>query len=396
MLCNMKSLLKNRYVQNGLLVICSIIIAIVAIDLVSFYIVGIKYPGYGGKTFFQFSPLTGYFHVPNAEGYWYTYRDGTHYPVKINSFGFSDTSRTVEKTKPRIAMIGDSVVQCWEAEEDKRVHLQMEEMLDQRYEVLNFGVRGFGTDQTYILFKHVGVHFDPDIVVYTFCINDLYDNAQTYQKPYFVIDESQPHQLRLQGYPIELPKPPDAYSQPFLTRLNRTLVNHSLVYRKAGMFFTRYILNHFKDKKPAGPAVRLEDHWGLRPYKKEYNQEDEKRWQLMKALILRLNEFVSDEGKKFLFVQGLDKPQLSERRRQLMVQTYGDVFDFEKISKKLHALCIENDIPYLDMAKVVRTKNVSVDELMHPVDDNHFNNTGAVFYAECVVERIDSLGWINL
>jgi len=199
---SIQEIMKPRFVQNSLLVVSSLLLTIISIDFVAFFIWDIKPPGYKRDRFFEFSPLFGWTHQPNSEGYWYRYRDGTKYYVSINRHGFADSERDVAKKRPRIALIGDSTTEFWEADIKDRGQYVIEELLNREFEVLNFGVRGYGTDQTYLLFRNKGVHFSPDIVVYTFCINDIWDNANPSSKPYFDLDPSQPGGIVLKGYSI--------------------------------------------------------------------------------------------------------------------------------------------------------------------------------------------------
>jgi len=180
-----KLLWRHRYISQIAIVIFSLIITILLIDLFYFYILDRKIAGYKPGRFFQYDLLTGHSHRPNSEGYWYPYNDGTKFYVRINSFGFADSERKIIPTKPRIALIGDSTTEFWEADEPYRGQYVIESLLNDRFEVINLGVRDYGTDQTYILFQNIGIHFSPGIVIYTFCINDINDNVNSKSKPFF-------------------------------------------------------------------------------------------------------------------------------------------------------------------------------------------------------------------
>jgi len=184
-----------------LLGIVSSVLLLLVFDLGAYFILDLKVPGSKPERFFVFSPVLGSFHRPNSEGYWYRYNDGTKYYGSINHYGFADSERVIKKTRPRIALIGDSTTEFWETDVRNRGQYQLEKFLDYKFEVLNLGVRGYGTDQTYLLFETVGVHFAPDIVIYTFCINDINDNVTTRSKPYFTLAPSEPSGLALTGYP---------------------------------------------------------------------------------------------------------------------------------------------------------------------------------------------------
>ena len=152
-------LINRKLTSKMLLMLSSTVITILCIEFFVYWVLDIKHPAYKSERFFHPSLLTGKSHKPNAKGYWYRYNDGTKYRVSINSFGFADSERKLKKTRPRIALVGNSTTEFWETEEQFRGQYVIEDLLDQQFEVLNFGVRGFGTDQSYILFKEVGGPF---------------------------------------------------------------------------------------------------------------------------------------------------------------------------------------------------------------------------------------------
>jgi len=193
----------RTYAPKLLLAGITILIALLVIDFMAYVAFDIKIPGHRPERFFQFSPLLGWEQIPISSGYWYRHEDGTKFFVEINSHGFADSERKIRKTRPRIALIGDSLTQNWEAELPDRGQYVLAKLLDQRFEVLNFGMRGYGTDQTLILFENRVVQFEPDIVIYTFCVNDFWNNVDTAAKPYFELDPSEPNGLALKGYPLE-------------------------------------------------------------------------------------------------------------------------------------------------------------------------------------------------
>jgi len=222
---------KKNLFKKLLLVASSSCLTIVVLELFFFYVLDLKPRSYEPGRFFQYSPLTGHFHKPNAKGYWYRFHGGGKFYVTTNSYGFADASRTLEKKQPRIALIGDSTSQFWEAKPGERGHIIIEELLSNTFEVLNFGVRGFGTDQTYILFKNTGVKFSPDIVIYTFCVNDFSDNLSRESKPFFRVDSTS-DKLVLDGYPIELQLKKDD-TKIFSTRsIDQFLTKVSFIYRR--------------------------------------------------------------------------------------------------------------------------------------------------------------------
>lgn len=372
---------KNEKWVNLLILFASLMITILVVELSIFFIFDIKPPSYEAERFFQFSMLTGYIHKPNSRGYWYRYRDGTKHYVTMNEFGFSDSRRSIKKERPRIALLGDSTTEFWEVDTPYRGQYVIERLLNNKIEVLNFGVRGYGTDQTYILFKNEGIHFSPDIVIYTFCINDLNDNVDSYG-PYFSIDPKS-DRLILNGYPLKYrdDPPPDP-----------SLWKRIKAFLREDSFFYRHLMYIASDLK--GTVKPLEQHFELRPFKKEYNDDDHFRMELTLRIISELDQFVKSHSMKFLVVEGLYKPVLDEKMKKKIIKSYGDIFDFEKPTQKLQDYFQEKNIEFLSLPKIVKEQNIPVEILFHREDNMHLNERGIELFSDSVVRKLRSLGWV--
>ncbi len=81
----------------------------------------------------------------------------------------------------RILVLGDSLVAAFEVEQAETVVAQTERRLRKRYrvpiEVINAGVRGYGTDQSYLYFRERGWQLEPDLVVFSHSRNDPLNNV---------------------------------------------------------------------------------------------------------------------------------------------------------------------------------------------------------------------------
>ena len=117
--------------------------------------------------------------VPNSL---FTYT-GTHWyenefktEIKINSLGFRDKERTIKKQEDltRLVVIGDSSVAAFEVPFEKTPTQLLEKYLNEantkqalqgkEYEVLNFGIGGFGLGQNLITNKIYVKQFSPEYV----------------------------------------------------------------------------------------------------------------------------------------------------------------------------------------------------------------------------------------
>lgn len=352
------------FLKNLSLVVLSILLTMIIIDLTAFFILDLKPIGYGYSHFFQFSPLTGHMHKPGAHGDWYRYYDGSKYEVTINRFGFSDSPRELNKTRPRIALIGDSTTEFWEAEEQDRGQYVLEKLLDNKFEVLNFGVRGFGTDQSLILLQELGQQFHPDIVVYTFCINDIYDNAQKINKPYYTLNPDHADELELKNFPLEKLTPiPIKFSE---------YLKYSYTYRK---------LYHFYKVKFA-PPLPLDEQFEIRPYKKYYNTEDQYRLKLTLKLIEKLQKTVEQKKMKFILVEGLFIYAVDPDAKAEMIGRYGDIFDFGQVTEILKDYAHHHKIPFLSLNEVIIKDGLKAKDFTHSEDYIHLNKAGIKLYTQ--------------
>jgi lysophospholipase L1-like esterase len=370
---------RHPFLTNCMLVIFSTVFAILVIDLAAYNLFDNRKLGSNAKQFFRSSSLLGWEHRPNADGTWYAYKDGTRTHVRINSYGFADSERTPEKTRPRIALIGDSTTEFWEVPEDFRGQYVLEDMLGGDFEVLNFGLRGAGTDQGYIRLVNQVVHFSPDIVVYLFCINDIANNVTKGDKPYFVIDPGAPDGIRVQGYPLRWePLEKDFWLHKLL---EKSFTLRHLKYLVAG------IKTHLRTEVP------LDEHFELRPYKRTYDVEDEHRTELLKKLILAMKNYTRERDIEFLLVEGVYKPALDTPLRQRVLDAYGDQFDFEKVTGLLHDYSKETEIEFLSLQSLVSSHDIDINEIMHSEDTMHLDKRGVELFASVIAERIQELGW---
>lgn len=112
--------------------------------------------------------------------------------------------------KIRIATFGDSFVHCDEVNNNEtwQEHLNN---IDSRLETINFGVGGYGTDQSFLRYLEDGRKLHPDIVIIGFMTENPTRNLNTFRpfyhpetglplsKPRFELDE---HGLRLIKNPL--------------------------------------------------------------------------------------------------------------------------------------------------------------------------------------------------
>jgi hypothetical protein len=135
--------------------------------------------------FWRYDPVLGWAHDHDQSG---TFVGPRPFPVEfrghvhINSRGL----RGAELTDPppggfRVLFLGDSLTAGFEVDDDKTfAALAQDELtaeLGVPVQTINAGVRGYGTDQSYLYYRDTGRALHPDLVVFQAAINDFEDNT---------------------------------------------------------------------------------------------------------------------------------------------------------------------------------------------------------------------------
>lgn len=125
-------------------------------------------------------------------------------PVATNSLGFWDDEWNVDRRSDtcRIVFLGDSFT--WGLGVQRSDRFSDVLAVAHGWEALNFGVPGFGADQTLLAWEAEAARFRPDVVVFTLYQNDYADDLHAVRygrpKPYFVHDAG--GELTLHGVPV--------------------------------------------------------------------------------------------------------------------------------------------------------------------------------------------------
>jgi len=107
-----------------------------------------------------------------------------------------------------------------------------------------------------------------------------------------------------------------------------------------------------------------------------------------------MKEFLDQQRVRFLLVEGVYGNVLDPERKAWSVSQYGDVFDFEKVTRLLKDLSDEEGIPFLSIQDEVRRRKIPITDLMHFEDYVHLNAAGIKLYSDWVLEKMKSMGWV--
>jgi len=113
--------------------------------------------------------------------------------ISINSDGFRGPEYSI--TKPantfRIIMLGDSETFSYMLAWRDTLPMQLENLLNQhpgllRYEVMNFGVEGYGTFQELEMLKTKGLKYNPDLIILNYVLNDPEPGEYYFKETFFM------------------------------------------------------------------------------------------------------------------------------------------------------------------------------------------------------------------
>ena len=153
--------------------------------------------------FYDFDSELGWKNKSNYRGIFQ--RDEFKHEVTLNNERMRDkeVSRKKQKNKQRIAVMGDSFTWGVGVKDSERF-TNIIDKNNNNYEVLNFGVSGYGP-LTYFLQLDNILKFNPDIVLIAFCLgNDFSDNVfyrrYSYYGPFTVLSNNP--KIEVHGYPL--------------------------------------------------------------------------------------------------------------------------------------------------------------------------------------------------
>ncbi|WP_165372262.1 SGNH/GDSL hydrolase family protein [Emticicia agri] len=220
----------SHFLKKLKFVFIQVIVLVIILELFSFVAIRWFHFGLPPKVYStQFLP----FFVDNDKtfGVWH-YADTTtrhigpcwNVEYQFNSYGARDDERQKVSDKKRIVFLGDSFIEGYGIDKEKRVSDLMEKNMNM--ECLNFGVSGsFGTTQMRLLYESKAKEFSHNAVVLSFFpFNDFLDDnyefgksffyTQRRYRPYLVKDSTKDYQLvyhvdaleKSQAYPDSIPK----------------------------------------------------------------------------------------------------------------------------------------------------------------------------------------------
>ncbi len=394
---------------------------------------GLTAPAEPTGNFWRTDPQTGWSLQPGATGRWFNPPFEYDVQVAINSQGLRDVERAgYDKAAGvfRILLLGDSYVEGLRVPLEQTFGKTLEAELNasapagQRYEVVNAGVSGWGTDQQLLWLRHEGAKYQPDLVLLSFFPgNDFQNISETLevanmgrvQKPFF---QHTAEGLTLRYHPFDpetvpQPAPPADLIETAPTRaaqrlagLRAWLSQHSALHR--------FVATTVDEAAPP-LALRLAG-WGLIDAPRAaavarmgpqyipvaygiYRQPLAADWveavALAGDLVETMVEDVNELGGRLAVVSVPAPEQVNPERWQRAVQRYSAMqtgqWDLEQPSRAAQQVAEQAGVPFLDLLPIFREAATS-SEPLHLSVDGHWTPAGERLAGEAVADFLRASG----
>jgi lysophospholipase L1-like esterase len=316
--------------------------------------------------------------------------------IIINSHGFRGDEVAMKKPEDtkRIAILGDSFTFGMLTDQAAVFPKLLQDQLSKEYEVLNFGIIGYSTDQQYLQLRDEVIEFDPDIVILMFFAgNDatelrdhewIFDNnsASLFGELQKVID---PYHFVTEDNQLRRKRASKSLSTPFITLTKERgillLSKLGLPVKKPRLLWSNFIAEY--------------DPWGD-PKINDYFLRTRTMLDLMNVLSIEKN---------FKFMVSVIPADVQVNLKYLSKYP-GAPFGEEQFDDpntglrpqiKLRAITRRSSIskiPYLDLLPEFRTLEKDGTRLYFEKDDPHFTKEGHKETARLLKEKLIELGWL--
>jgi len=284
---------KNLLLLAGTSLVCLVLLEVVLRFASPPIVTGV------GTTRAPKAKLYGWAELPSTRGHFIHPDTGKVVYFPINSQGWKDVEHAFEKPSGtiRILFLGDSGTFGVVSLEDLYTR-QVERLLKDgghNVEVISIGIGGWGTDQELEALEREGVKYQPDLVVYQFTNNDLYDNIN----PKEGLPPSDIFWEKPFKYELADGKLTRVLLEPRPERSGFRVWVRKLVYQSALLYNLNRIRHRRKDLaglKDAQNKIAPDDVYAAG----EQNAECQRAWKLTEALIVRMKEVAEQHGARFL------------------------------------------------------------------------------------------------
>lgn len=171
-------MISMRSIKNIIALLIGLCIAFILVE-VGLRLFPSRLTGFGTTIGYQYDPGTGVILYPNQRDARFSRRCFSNDKIRTNAVGFRDDDWSLEKRKLRIAVLGDSYMEALQIPDGEFFFDLLERISNDRVEVMNFGISGYGTLTEYITYNKFVKQYRPDLVLLFFSNTDVVDNSRT-------------------------------------------------------------------------------------------------------------------------------------------------------------------------------------------------------------------------
>ncbi|MBI3316165.1 MAG: SGNH/GDSL hydrolase family protein [Candidatus Omnitrophica bacterium] len=309
-----------------------------------------------------------------------------------------DTPHAFEKPpgKVRVLLLGDSILDCNESGQpySESLAAMLAGELGSGYEVINISAGGWGNDQEYLAYRHLGRKYSPDIVLLFFTpANDIFNNVsrkaifQDRGKPYFELEHGK---LVLNDRAFQK-------KTGFLLQwLNKTQLGTrvNLLFQK----FKKRVEANVLESEPNSHLLTFLDPWP---------KKIEQGWEITRAILLEMRKDAESDSAKFAVVyvpngavmtagwQGdlsrFNRNCVGYLKEAVPVQFAGTSYhvDMFKPYREIKQFCGSSGIPLIDTLEQVAPFGLEHTAICY--DGLHLSRKGKELLSGVVLEFIKNL-----
>jgi len=328
-------------------------------------------------------------HYPNARVHFV--KDCLDVSYSTNSFGMR--GRDIDRSGGGIALLGDSYVEGYAVNDGETIGSCLENLLDHRHPVMNFGVSGgFGTVHEVALYQNYARYFQPGCVVLFFVnYNDLYDNVNGASEG--LIDSS-----------LELTYPVAAGFDEIRAELARQSSKVPASESKHTPYLFRFLSQSLR---VIGQSVQY--WWNIRTdfsdalinvYMEPEAEAVGKGWIVTRNSLARLKQLTEEARSQLLVVDLADPYQIDANWLKVAAlrSAKGKTLNPTHPNERLREICASLLIPYYDMYSDVMSY-VTARRMRFPylsfACDRHFNKEGNSLVARLVAQQLQARFGVN-
>ena len=315
--------------------------------------------------------------------------------VTINSTGMRDEEYSVKKPdgKKRIAVLGDSFVANLDVENADVFTERMKKLLPSDWQVLNFGVNGFGPTQELLMLRNKVIHYEPDMVIMLiYSRNDFDDIAGTmdwikgYKRPKAILGGD--GKVVIDPVLAQPPPPPESAD-----RWRPSGGKEPLSFKKIHLRSLLY--NYVRDRLFYRYNVFLMPE--IRLCKKTPSRETEVSYILMKGILEEVRNFTRENGVGLIVVTAPTLVQVHDDVYWAkMKRKYGlddERYDLFAPNKFIKQSCRDLGIRNLDLTPGLR-QYASGGEILYYPHNQHWNKRGNQLVAEIISDYLRENGLV--